>query len=449
MSTQPLRIGGAPHCSARGVIASLALACVLVLLAGCPLRDRSTSVQSPAKTQSALAWTVNRAQATDRIGASSMEGPQATPGHRFVVLDVSVRNRDSQPQVMSEGKLIAVNGSELQTFNRPVTVFSDDYLSLQVLAPAQGLHGKIAYEVPEDVRGVLFWSPGNGSERILLNLTAPPAPQRTLANAEESQPVVAAPSIAANTEPTDDRARGEGTQAREPSPAPVPAIAKPKTPDRAVATASANQDVPRHTPKPTAEVPPAQPQQVATIVLPPPTRVVLPAPSTSVNSPVVVSTPQADSEQARRSACAGLVSRDDPAEKAGNLGFFAQSCRDYALPGSWRPQRVARRSLLERASDLIARVVVAPRVVRISDCNPSAPPAERLVCRDPGLSALDHQLAQTVARASDHVDDPGALQREQDDWRGRVRNACDTIRCLELAYGRRIAKVDALSPMHP
>ena len=79
-----------------------------------------------------------------------MEGPQATPGHRFVVLDVSVRNRDSQPQDMSEGKLIAVNGSELQTFNRPVTVFSDDYLSLQVLAPAQGLHGKIAYEVPED-----------------------------------------------------------------------------------------------------------------------------------------------------------------------------------------------------------------------------------------------------------------------------------------------------------
>jgi len=62
---------------------------------------------------------------------------------------------------------------------------------------------------------------------------------------------------------------------------------------------------------------------------------------------------------------------------------------------------------------------------------------------------MDHQLAQSVARASNHVDDPVALQRDQDDWRGRVRNACDTTDCLEHVYGQRIAQVDALVPVRP
>jgi uncharacterized protein len=88
-------------------------------------------------------------------------------------------------------------------------------------------------------------------------------------------------------------------------------------------------------------------------------------------------------------------------------------------------------------------------VVRISDCSATASRADKLVCADPGLAAMDHQLAQSVARASDQVDDPEALQREQERWRGHVRNACGTAQCLEQAYGRRIAQLDALAPMRP
>jgi uncharacterized protein len=117
----------------------------------------------------------------------------------------------------------------------------------------------------------------------------------------------------------------------------------------------------------------------------------------------------------------------------------------------WRPQP-ARRSLLararERATSLLARVLVAPRVERISACDANASHADRLVCADPDLSAMEHRLAQSFARASDHVD-PVALQNEQERWRGRVRDACGTTRCLQQAYGRRIAQLDALAPMRP
>jgi uncharacterized protein len=87
--------------------------------------------------------------------------------------------------------------------------------------------------------------------------------------------------------------------------------------------------------------------------------------------------------------------------------------------------------------------------VRLPDCSTSASHADSLVCADPQLSAMDQQLKLSIARARDQVDDPAALQREQEQWRGRVRNACDTAQCLQQAYGSRIAQLDALAPMRP
>ena len=429
-------------------VALSALACAV--LAGCPWRGRPDP-QVQAHTPPSLAWAVNRAQVTHRLQTSSMEAREASAGNQFVVLDVSVRNRAAQPQVMSEGALIAMDATKLQTFDRPVTVFDDAYLSLQVLAPAQSARGKIAYEVPEHLPGVLFWSPGNGSERILLNLAATPVPQRTFADAADAD-AHAAPTVGIDVVPTPVQPVAKAVEARasrarqstaraEHAPVATLTAMQPSTarPAKADVAATAHEPVRAHAAQPQTQVVlPA----VATVTPAPPTRIVLPA--TTQAAP-----PRADAEQARRLACQGLVARDDPAEKERSLGFFAESCRDFTLPERWRP-RPARRSLIERASDLLARVVVKPRVVRISDCSSaSTSHADRLVCGDPRLSAMDHQLAQSVARASDQVDDPAALQRDQAQWRGRVRNACDTAGCLEEAYGRRIAQLDAIAPMQP
>jgi uncharacterized protein len=102
--------------------------------------------------------------------------------------------------------------------------------------------------------------------------------------------------------------------------------------------------------------------------------------------------------------------------------------------------------LKKRVSTLIGLVVAHPRTTVVRDCTATAATADRLICRDPRLLAMDHQLARTVARARVNVDDPAQLQREQDAWRGRVRQTCSTVDCLEQAYGRRIAQLDALAP---
>ena len=84
-----------------------------------------------------------------------------------------------------------------------------------------------------------------------------------------------------------------------------------------------------------------------------------------------------------------------------------------------------------------------------SGCSGKTSRAGWLVCNDPYLSTLDRRLAQSLSRALEVVDDPAALQREQEDWRLRVRDACSTIRCLELTYGRRTAHIDAVGKAGP
>ena len=454
MSRERVEIGsarrGAPRMIGRRAIAAMAFACALLPLTGCSSRnDDGVAAQVLARTQGPLAWTVNRAQATHRLATSSMQGRDAAPGYQFVVLDVSVRNRDAGPQVLAEGTLIAMDESRLQTFDRPVTVLSDDYLSLQVLAPAQTLRGKIAYEVPEHLPGVLYWNPGNGSERILLNVVSAPAP-RTLANAghveagggvDADATRISSPIASADVRQTNAIELSRTNAARESAPESdrVVVPSTPPAPSHAKAMTSVAAVKPPTRKVATIAVPQAN---VAPTAIPPPV---------SATPPGVEAAPsQVDPEQARRLACEGLVSRNDPAEKEHSLEFFAQACRDYALPERWRPQPAGRKSLVERASALLARMVVKPQVVRISSCGGNATSrADALVCGDPDLSAMDHQLAQSVARASNHVDDPVALQREQDAWRGRVRNACDTTDCLQHAYGQRIAQVDALVPVRP
>jgi hypothetical protein len=448
---------------ARHPVAMLAFACAL--LPGCPSGNHAPATAvALAQPQAPLSWRVNHARVTHHLATSSLESRDALPGHQFVVLDVSVHNRDTQPQVLSEGKLIALDETTLQTFDQPETLLSDDYLSLQVLAPAQSLHGKIAYEVPEPLSGVLYWSPGNGSERILLNpVTAPAATpaddvadisaggaiaptggEETGASAATARVPASAGSGSPKLPATSrrDRVAAQRPPATQRPPARAIVIDKPGVAPSVTETRSPPVLAPTTVPTPS--------QQSARIAAAPP----LPIAGPVATRPVVATTPAPDERDlVRRNACAALVARDDPADKAGNLDFFAESCRDYTLPAHWSAPAAPHRSLIarvaSRASALLARVVAAPHVVRISDCGATASHADRLVCADPGLSAMDHRLAQSVARATDQVDDPAALWREQERWRGRVRDACDTARCLERAYGQRIAQLDALAPMRP
>jgi hypothetical protein len=118
--------------------------------------------------------------------------------------------------------------------------------------------------------------------------------------------------------------------------------------------------------------------------------------------------------------------------------FYLLNCPDYPLPSSWN------------ASTTAASVEAPqPPPTQPSGCSRNSSRAGWLVCNDPYLATLDRRLAQSLSRALRIADDPASLQREQADWRMRVRDACSTIRCLELAYGRRTAHIDAVGKVGP
>lgn len=329
--------------------------------------------QSPAGDS--LEWSVVQAQMTRHIATSTLETKDAAPGNAFVVLDVRVRNPQTQPQVVSEGSLIPVDASRQHDFATPVSMLASEFLTLQVLPAGASLRGKIAYEVPDGLPGLFYWTPGSSTRRILLRADVAPLARHTLASASASQ-----------AESQGDR------QAKQTAPA-----------KRVVATVT-----------PSAKAPSAKPK-------PPRHGSVIPAAQ----------------EQARRERCEAVLSGNAQADE-GTRPFYLLNCPDYPLPSKWRAATTT-------------SSVETPRTppAHPSGCSGETSRAGWLVCNDPYLASLDRRLAQSLSRAFGVVDHPASLRREQEDWRRRVRDACSTIRCLELAYGRRTAHIDAVGKAGP
>lgn len=390
------------------------LACAALLAGGCHRNGANEAVagfgaQPEAVANATVKSVVNSAVMTDRLATSTLERRQATPGNRFVVLDVTARNTDQQPQVFSEGKLVNVSESRERTFATPVSMLTDEFLTLQVLKPSSSVHGKIAYEVPEELPGVLYWVPGNGNERILLHVAATTTPVTTSAHAEPD----------AGTAEGDADASVATTQ---------PAIGRPAR--RAVNTPVAT---------PPSRLRARAETRVASITSPP---------ARSAAAP---------NEQARRLACGALVSRNDPAEKARYLDFFSRECEGYAMPPAWMsevaastpahvaPSRTEASHVEPPPFEPVGAPRWPPRPGPAFDCNQAYTRAEHLVCEDAVLSLMDWELSRAYANASHRVDDPMALQRDEDDWRHRVRDACDTSRCVESVYNQRTAVLEAVA----
>jgi hypothetical protein len=397
--------------------------CVCLLVAACQDKHDGGGASIAGMATPPLQATVNSAIATDRIAPSPSDERHAATGNQFVVLDVSVRNPGTQPQVFSEGKIVAVSESGKQAFALPVNIFADGYLSLQVLPPSASTRGKIVFEVPAAPRGVLYWVPGTSPERILLHPGAPPL-------TGESRGIDAGARVAAATR---DRA--------------TPAVEE----DTAAARVATRDNAP------------ATPARPAPGTTPPGNGAASsePAPTTRTAAPA-----NGNGAQARTLACNALLSRNDPAERARYLGFFRRECTGYALPPSWiakvtpaplppppaqtspPPPPQTEPSPPPRESPPPAVATGAgptwpPRPGPTFDCTTAVTRAEHLVCDDAVLSLMDWELARAFDAANRAASDPTALEREEADWRRNVRDACTTLPCLEAAYKNRTAELTA------
>ncbi|MFL6591990.1 MAG: hypothetical protein ACJ8GK_04685 [Luteimonas sp.] len=381
----------------------LCAACVLAV-AACQRNDSSDlALPSRPSPGDALAWSVERVEATRHLATSTLETRDATAGNEFVVLEVRVRNPDGQPQVVSEGALIAVAASGEQRFTTPVSMLTDEFLTLQVLPPSATARGKIAYEVPERLAGAFYWMPGNSSRRILLHVPRLDEGARTLASVDTRRD---APSRPARTQKPMPSPAPERVASRE-RPPPMQQALSPRRPVARSAVAGAAPTATAHIRKPV----PAS----GGIVIP------------------------AAQEQARRDRCEDMLTRNAPSDAA-LRPFYLLNCPDYPLPPGWRAA-----ANLHSASAL----AMATPAGTSPDCSAAAVPAVRLVCGNAYLANLDRRLSLSLSRALGTAQDPAALRRDQDDWRRHVRDRCRTIRCLELAYGRRTAHIDALARIGP
>lgn len=76
------------------------------------------------------------------------------------------------------------------------------------------------------------------------------------------------------------------------------------------------------------------------------------------------------------------------------------------------------------------------------DCAKARSASERIVCKDPELSAKDDQLAALVKAAKQRAPNARAFQREQDNaW--TVRQKCKDVACVSNWYAARIASLSA------
>jgi uncharacterized protein len=83
----------------------------------------------------------------------------------------------------------------------------------------------------------------------------------------------------------------------------------------------------------------------------------------------------------------------------------------------------------------------APTYRTSFNCSAAVRPDERTICSDPGLAAMDVELASLYAALMRSVPDPARLGSEQAYWQStRIRCGSD-LNCLRHAYGMRIGQL--------
>lgn len=101
--------------------------------------------------------------------------------------------------------------------------------------------------------------------------------------------------------------------------------------------------------------------------------------------------------------------------------------------------------MIFRGALLVAALAVAPAVASAAsfDCAKAGTPVERMICADPGVSALDQRLAEAYRSAS--ARDP-RVKESQREWLAGTRDKCGTTACLSQAYGARLEALKATGP---
>lgn len=111
--------------------------------------------------------TVNRAYTTPAIG-DEFTGENAGQGNTFLVMNITIKNTDSEARIFNDGSLFVTHqGKELE-FDASESVMADGWIVFENLNPLTSVTGNIAFKVPDPLPQPVYWQPGRSEKRILL-----------------------------------------------------------------------------------------------------------------------------------------------------------------------------------------------------------------------------------------------------------------------------------------
>jgi len=114
-----------------------------------------------------FAYRVNGIQFSNRVG-NLFIGQDAGEGNKFLIIDVEIKNIDTESRMIDEGEVrTSYNGKWLK-FESPEPVLSDDFITFDVLNPLISVRGKVAFKVPAQLEGPFYWIPPRTNGRIKL-----------------------------------------------------------------------------------------------------------------------------------------------------------------------------------------------------------------------------------------------------------------------------------------
>ena len=101
----------------------------------------------------------------------------AGEGNALLLLDVTVRNIDTEGRRFLEGHVVGNHEGRPLLFDHTETVFGEGFLVLVQLNPLTSVRGTIVYKIPAALVGEAYWVPGRDDKRIAFQLT-PPDPRQ-------------------------------------------------------------------------------------------------------------------------------------------------------------------------------------------------------------------------------------------------------------------------------
>jgi cell division septation protein DedD len=135
--------------------------------------------------------TVNHASTTSRINPNWLINESAGSGNQFLVLNITIKNTNSESRFFNEGSLLIKINEKALKFDKTEFILSDGFITpFTSINPLITLTGNIVYKIPDDYDSRIIWVPGRDDKAIVLS--NPPQKKTT------NQPFLSEPRTSAS-----------------------------------------------------------------------------------------------------------------------------------------------------------------------------------------------------------------------------------------------------------